>query len=62
MYEGSPALVLGAALLAWSPAGYVDRRRRPRRGDAAVITPPSLLELLRRGWTPLVPLMHPSAM
>jgi hypothetical protein len=26
-----------------------------------VITPPSLVELLRVGWDPLVPLLHPSA-
>jgi hypothetical protein len=25
-----------------------------------VITPPSLVELLRAGWQPLVPLLHPS--
>jgi hypothetical protein len=26
-----------------------------------VITPPSLVEVLRRGWEPVVPLTHPSA-
>jgi hypothetical protein len=26
-----------------------------------VITPPSLLEVLRTDWRPLVPLVHPSA-
>lgn len=61
LHDGSPALVLGGALLTWSPDGYIDRRRRPRNAEAAVITPPSLLELLRNKWTPLVPLMHPSA-
>jgi hypothetical protein len=58
---GRPVLVLGARLLAWSPAGYVDGRRRPRRGDATVITPPSLLAALGSDWAPLVPLLHPSA-
>jgi hypothetical protein len=61
LHDDAPALVLGGALLTWSPGGYVDRRRRPRNADATVITPPSLLELLRSGWTPLVPLLHPSA-
>ena len=62
LHDGAPALVLGNALLMWSPAGYGERRRRPRRNAAArMITPPSLLELLRSGWSPLVPLMHPSA-
>jgi hypothetical protein len=26
-----------------------------------VITPPSLLALLRAGWEPVVPLLHPTA-
>jgi hypothetical protein len=26
-----------------------------------VITPPSLIEVLRSGWEPVVPLLHPSA-
>ncbi len=59
--EGQPRLVLGDELLEWSPGGYGDRKRRPSRGRADVITPPSLLELLRTERTPLVPLLHPSA-
>jgi hypothetical protein len=60
--DGSaPCLVLGRELLAWTPAGYAERRPRPRRGPAVVITPPSLVEVLRRGWEPVVPLTHPSA-
>jgi len=62
LHEGSAALVLGGSLLEYSPGGYLGRRRRPRRNAVAqVITPPSLLELLRSGWDPLVPLLHPSA-
>ncbi len=34
---------------------------RPRRGVATVITPPSLVDVLRRGWEPVVPLLHPSS-
>jgi hypothetical protein len=60
--EGAPHLVLGGALLRWTPAGYRDPVRRPSRGAMAVITPPSLLALLRSGWDPLVPLYHPSAL
>jgi hypothetical protein len=59
--QGQPCAVSGPKLLVWSPGGYLAARGRPRRGTAAVITPPSLLPLLRDGWTPLVPLMHPSA-
>lgn len=61
LHEGRPSIVLGASLLEWSPGGYLEQRRRPKRGNAAVLTPPSLVELLRGGWTPLVPLVHPSA-
>ena len=59
--EGEPWLVLGADLWRWTPSGYVQRGpcRAPR--EAVVITPPSLLAVLRSGWSPLVPLVHPSA-
>jgi hypothetical protein len=57
----SPALVLGDQLLDWSPNGYADPVQRPVRGDADVITPPSLLALLASGWEPVVPLVHQSA-
>jgi hypothetical protein len=53
-------LVLGDALLRWSPAGYAERRPRPA-GTARLITPPSLLEWLRAEDEPLVPRLHPSA-
>ena len=59
--EGAPRLVLDAQLLTWSPAGYVARAPRPVREQAVLITPPSLVAVLRAGWEPLVPLLHPSA-
>jgi hypothetical protein len=58
---GRPWLVLGGHVLAWTPAGYADRSPRPRGEPAEVITPPSLVSVLRSGWEPLVPLLHPSA-
>ena len=58
---GRPQLVLGPELLTWTPAGYTARRPRPPGADVELITPLSLVELLRRGWEPLVPLLHPSA-
>jgi hypothetical protein len=61
LHDGAPYLVLGAELLRWSPAGYAARIRRPGRERATVITPPSLVDLLRTERTPLVPLLHPSA-
>ena len=60
--EGAPWLVLGPNLWRWTPRGYAERRRRPTRRNATVITPPSLVEVLRSGWRPLVPLVHPSAL
>jgi hypothetical protein len=57
--EGESWLVLGHELRRWTPAGYRERRRRS--GSPPVITPPSLLEVLRRGWKGVVPLLHPSA-
>jgi len=59
--DGEPYLVLGANLLRWAPAGYGAAEPRPARGRATVITPPSLVSVLRVGWEPLVPLLHPSA-
>jgi hypothetical protein len=58
--EGAAWLVLGGELLRWTPAGYVERRPRPACEQAESITPPSLVDLLRAGWEPLVPLLHPS--
>jgi hypothetical protein len=62
--DGSPWLVLGDELLAWTPAGYTDRVARPRGagGVALVLTPPSLVAVLRAGWDPrTVSFLHPSA-
>lgn len=59
--NGEPLLVRGERLLAWTPAGYVRPRARPA-GSAALITPPTLVAVLRSGWAPLVPLLHPTAL
>jgi hypothetical protein len=60
--EGTPYLVLGAHLLRWTASGYVARRPRPAHQQALLVTPPSLVAVLRAGWRPLVPLLHPSAL
>ena len=60
--DAQPWLVLGDALLRWTPAGYDRRRARP--GATSLIepiTPPSLLALLQTGWDGAVPFLHPSA-
>jgi hypothetical protein len=59
--EGVPHLVCGAELRRWTPAGYTASTGRPSRAIATVITPPSLVEVLRRGWSSVLPLLHPTA-
>ncbi|MFY9588500.1 MAG: hypothetical protein WAT66_13700 [Actinomycetota bacterium] len=58
--DGVPWIVLRREILRWTVAGYAARATRPR-GTATLITPPSLVEVLRTGWTGSVPFLHPSA-
>jgi hypothetical protein len=51
-------LVLGDELLAWSPDGYRERRQRPPTDGLTVLTPPSLVGVLRAGYAASV---HPTA-
>jgi hypothetical protein len=51
-------LVGGDTLLAWSPAGYRERRPRPRGERVRVLTPASTVAVLRAGYVPDV---HASA-
>ena len=62
LWQGSPCLVLGAALLSWTASGYVARMPRPAGRAARLITPPSLIGALRAGWQGCLPLVHPSAL
>jgi len=59
LHDGEPRLVLGSELLRWTAGGYTARAVRPR-GRALLLTPPTLVEVLRSGWRPLVPFLHPS--
>jgi hypothetical protein len=51
-------LVTGDALLRWTPAGYDERR--PARPSARVraLTPPSIVDVIRAGYAPM---LHPTA-
>jgi hypothetical protein len=63
--DGVPWLVLGDALQPWSPGGYGERVARPAGERSTLITPPSLVAILRAGWhrgDAAVPLLHPSAL
>ena len=60
--EDQPFLVLGTELLRWTAGGYSAPRPRPLGELATLITPPSLVEVLRAERRPVVPLLHPSAL
>jgi hypothetical protein len=50
LLDGTPAVVLGDAVVGWTPEGYRGRRARPAAGTAAVITPPSTVAALGAGY------------
>jgi hypothetical protein len=56
-FDATAWLVWRGELHAWSDRGYTERRRLPR-GDVAVLTPPSIVALLRAGYPVWV---HPTA-
>jgi hypothetical protein len=55
---GQAYLVWGDCLLAWTPAGYGEQRRRPKGEVVRVLTPESTVRAIRAGYVPEV---HPSA-
>ena len=57
--DGSAWMVIAGRLRRWTAAGYRDSA--PVAGAQTLLTPPSLLELLRSGWRSDLPLLHPSA-
>jgi hypothetical protein len=57
-YLGEPALVSGGSLLPWSFGGYRDPVRVSPDTTADLLTPPSIVGVLKAGYRPLV---HPSA-
>jgi hypothetical protein len=56
--DGELWLVRSGELRRWTPGGY--GRRKPIPARANVITPPSLVAVLRAGWHGAVPLLHPA--
>jgi hypothetical protein len=42
--------VRGKRLLRWTPSGYAEARARPRHRDVDVLTPPSIVAVLSRGY------------
>jgi hypothetical protein len=56
--DGGPFVLRGQHLLRWTPQGYTDKRPRARGRQIDVLTPPSILAVLSRGYRPS---WHPSA-
>src|ERR1035441_9573800 len=50
--EGCSYLLLGGALVLWSPAGYVEKRHRPTGLVVAVLTPEPIVRCIREGYRP----------
>jgi hypothetical protein len=51
--DGDAFAVRGDRLLHWTPSSYDEAHRRPRGVDVAVLTPPSIVTVLKRGYRPL---------
>jgi len=59
LLDDEPHVVVDGAARRWSPGGYGPERAAAR--TAALVTPQLLVPVLRAGWQPLVPFLHPSA-
>ncbi|MGZ4333213.1 MAG: hypothetical protein ACXVRJ_02930 [Gaiellaceae bacterium] len=59
LHADVPHVVVDGRLRPWSPGGY--GRVVELDGEVDVITPSSLVHVLRTGWEPVVPFLHPSA-
>ena len=56
--NGDAFALRGGKMLHWTPRGYDAARPRPRGGEADLLTPPSIVAVLKRGYAPQ---WHPSA-
>lgn len=51
--DGAAFALKGESLLRWTPQGYAERQRRPAGAEVDLLTPPSIVAVLGRGYTPL---------
>jgi hypothetical protein len=58
-WEGQAYLVRGDRLLAWTPGGYGEPRRRPKGEQVQLLTPASTVAAIGAGYAPE---LHPSAL
>ncbi len=56
--DGGSFAIRGKRLLRWTPSGYAGSKPRPSGIEVDVLTPPSILAVLARGYAPH---WHPSA-
>lgn len=54
LLDATPAVVVGDHLAEWTYGGYGPRSPRPRRGRAAVLTPPSTVAAFEAGYRPQI--------
>jgi hypothetical protein len=52
VFEDGPAALRGKRLLKWTPRGYGGTLPRPRNIAVGVLTPPSILTVLAKGYAP----------
>lgn len=50
LLDGEPHVVVAGSLVHWTREGYRDRRQRPVRGTATLLTPPSTVAVLAEGY------------
>jgi hypothetical protein len=54
LVDDGPAVVLGDAAVPWTTDGYGRARTRPRSGEVTLVTPPTIIDVLRGGYRPQV--------
>jgi hypothetical protein len=54
LHRDAPALVLDDSIVPWSPAGYGAAEARPRAGTTTLVTPPTIVAVLRSGYCPQI--------
>lgn len=52
VHDGAPFAVRGKRLLRWTPSGYASAEPRPRGIGVDMLTPPSIVTVLERGYAP----------
>jgi hypothetical protein len=55
--DGAPYLLWNSTLHKWSDGGYTARRSAEAKESVVVLTPPSIVKVLRAGYAPAI---HPS--